>query len=75
MMTADECLRLAWAALLRGDTAARDRYCKLAENIIRAGERVRASGNVNDVVAGEPITVQAVSDVIALPDRSKELLQ
>jgi hypothetical protein len=35
MMSVDDCLKAAWQALLRGDTAERDRLCALAENIMR----------------------------------------
>jgi hypothetical protein len=64
MMTIEDCLRAAFAALLRGDTAERDRYCRLAENLTHARDRVRAGG---PLVKGEAIQI---GDAIALPDRS-----
>lgn len=33
-MTADDCIKAAFQALLRGDTAARDRYCRMAESLM-----------------------------------------
>ena len=48
-MTTDDHMRAAWSALLRGDTAERDRQCDLAkaalieeerEEVIRAATRV-----------------------------------
>ena len=63
-MNVEDCMRAAFQALLRGDTAERDRLCKLAENLMRAGDRVRAGG---PLIEGEAIRV---ADVIALPDRS-----
>lgn len=41
MLTADECLKAAFADLLRGDTAERDRLCKLAAHI--NGQQDRAA--------------------------------
>jgi hypothetical protein len=52
MLTADDCLRAAWQALLRGDAAERDRLCALAENLIKAGDRLAAGG---PLVEGAPI--------------------
>lgn len=37
-ITAEDCLKGAFAALLRGDTAERDRLCALAERSFRLGE-------------------------------------
>jgi hypothetical protein len=64
MMTPEDCLRAAWQALLRGDTAERDRLCDLAHNVINAGERVHRTGDVRQVVQGE---------LIRLPDGSMKL--
>jgi len=63
MMKVDDLLREAFAALLRGDTAERDRLCALAENLIKAGDRVR-SGRA--LVLGQPIM---------LTDRTHETVQ
>jgi hypothetical protein len=60
MMTPEDCMRAAWQALLRGDTAERDRLCDLAGNLIRAAERIEQGGQI---CIGQPI---------ALPDRSNE---
>lgn len=64
MMTVDDCLRAAWRALLRGDTAERDRYCDLAKNVMAVQDRL-GSGypTVEAVVPGAPI---------CLPDLSKQ---
>lgn len=70
MMTSDDCVRAAWQALLRGDLAERDRLCKLGEELIRRGDRVRSGG---PLVEGEAIRVR--SAVLCLPDRSNESLQ
>lgn len=40
-MTAEEALRAAFAALLRGDTAERDRLCDLAKDLHEQEERIR----------------------------------
>lgn len=63
MMTVEQCLRAAFAALVKGDTAERDRYCRLAENLIKAGDRVKKHGP-RSIVQG---------DLIRLPDGSLEL--
>jgi ketosteroid isomerase-like protein len=44
MMTADDCVRAAFQALLRGDTAERDRLCALAEDLMRRRDRLNAGG-------------------------------
>jgi len=59
MMTVEQCLRLAMAALLRGDTETRDRYCRLAQNLTAMKGR-------HD--SGEPLQP---GPPIRLPDRSK----
>ena len=59
-------MRDAWAALLRGDTAARDRYCELAKNLLHTQENLRDG---KPPVDGERIVVEPI---IALPDRSHE---
>jgi hypothetical protein len=46
-------------ALLRGDVAERDRLVRLAENILRARERLEASGKDGDIIVGEPIRMPA----------------
>lgn len=69
MMTADDCIRAAFQALLRGDTAERDRLCALAKNIMLARERLEAGG---PIIEGQAIRLP---DVIALPDRSHETPQ
>lgn len=68
-ITADECIKAAFDALLRGDTAERDRLCKMAEQLMRAGDRVRSG---DKIIEGEFIEV---GPPIALTDRSKEALQ
>lgn len=60
-------MRAAFAALLRGDTAERDRLCKMAEQLIRAQDRVAAGG---PLIEGEAIEI--CPDVICLPDRRGE---
>jgi hypothetical protein len=60
MKTVNELMRDAFAALLRGDTAERDRLCALAMNALNAVDRVHAGG---PLMLGEPIL---------LPDRSEE---
>jgi len=57
MLTAEDCLRKAWEALSRGDLAERDRWCALAGNLVRAAERMKASGDPSDIVAGAPIDI------------------
>lgn len=64
MMTPEDCLRKAFAALVRGDTAERDRWCDLASNVINARDRVVKSGAVRQVVQGR---------IIELPDGTLEL--
>ena len=65
MMTAEQCLKAAFAALLRGDTAERDRYCDLAKNVMAVGERIDK---------GYPATEAIVTSApICLPDRSNEI--
>jgi hypothetical protein len=54
-MTVEECLRAAWEALLRGDTAERDRLVRLAQNVMSAGERIKQSGDATDIMMGTPI--------------------
>jgi hypothetical protein len=68
--TTQDYMRAAFAALLRGDTAERDRLCKMAEQLIRAQDRMAAGG---PIIEGEAIEIRR--DVIALPDRSREALQ
>lgn len=65
MMTAEDCLRAAWAALLRGDLEERDRMCRLAENVMKVGERIEA---------GYPATEAIVTSApVCLPDQTKLL--
>lgn len=64
MMSVDDCMRAAFAALLRGDTDERDRLCRQAEGLMRAGERLRSGG---PLIEGEAIQIP---DIIALPDLS-----
>jgi len=52
--TPDELIREAFAALLRGDLAERDRLCALATNAINARERV-AKGE--PLMLGDPIVL------------------
>lgn len=67
MMTVEDCLKKAFAALLRGDTAERDRYCDLAKNLMSVAERLEA---------GEPpARAVAVGEVIRLPNNSGETPQ
>jgi hypothetical protein len=54
MKTANELLREAFDALLRGDTAERDRCCALAVNALNFAERVRKG---EEGMVGEPIIV------------------
>jgi hypothetical protein len=54
MRTADDCLKAAFAALLDGDTATRDRHLRDAEAILKLSERVRRG---EPVVAGPPIHI------------------
>lgn len=65
MRTIEDCARAAFAALLRGDLAERDRQIALARNLLNAAERIKQSGDYNKVVVGEPI---------CLPDHSKEAM-
>lgn len=55
MMTVEDLLRGAFAALLRGDLEERDRLVGLAQNLMNARERVKASGDAKQIVVGEPI--------------------
>jgi hypothetical protein len=64
MMTAQDCLRAAWQALLRGDTAERDRLCGLANNVLNASERIQKTSDHRQIVKG---------DLIRLPDGSMKL--
>lgn len=64
MMTVEDCMRAAWKALLRGDTAERDRLCDLAKNIMAVQDRLSK---------GYPATEAIVTSApICLPDRSGE---
>lgn len=56
MLTAEQCLRNAFAALLKGDVAARDRWCGLAQNIMNAQERTK-DGDHEKIIKGSPIKV------------------
>lgn len=59
MMTVDDCMRAAWRALLRGNTAERDRMCALATNLTNARERLdRGYPSTEVVVAGEAICLR-----------------
>lgn len=60
MKTVDDLMRDAFAALLRGDIAERDRLCAAATNLLNAERRMREGGPAS---LGEPII---------LPDRSGE---
>jgi hypothetical protein len=55
MMTADDCVRAAFQALLRGDTAERDRLCALAEDLMRRRDRLNAGG---PLIEGEAIDIK-----------------
>lgn len=69
MMTAEDCLKQAFQALLRGDTAERDRLCRLAEHIRAQQIRVQEGGQL---MPGEPI------ELVRQPDGnyiSKNLLK
>lgn len=64
MMTVEACMKAAWAALLKGDTAGRDRYCDLAKNLMAAGDRKAAGYPAEEIVCqGAPI---------CLPDLGKQ---
>jgi hypothetical protein len=71
MMDSKDCLRAAWNALLKGDLDARDRYCDMAEDLLRRGERIREHGP-SAVIEGEFIEVP---NVIYLPDYSNKTSQ
>jgi hypothetical protein len=47
--TSDDCLRGAWAALIRGDTAERDRLCDRARSLMEAEGLARATEKVLSV--------------------------
>lgn len=47
--TSEECVRQAWAALLRDDTAERDRLVKRAERLLVAEQRAAAVERVLSV--------------------------
>lgn len=68
MKSADDYVRAAFQALLRGDTAERDRLCAMAEQLMRARDRLNADGSL---IEGKAIKV---GGAIALPDRSHERL-
>ena len=48
MNTTEDCLRGAFAALLRGDTAERDRLCARAERLVEAEQYADAVERVLD---------------------------
>lgn len=52
-ITVEDCLRGAFAALLKGDTATRDQLCALAERAARPGETEIPADR--DVFAGSTI--------------------
>lgn len=56
MKTVDDYMRAAFDALLRGDTAERDRLCRMAGQLMAAKERLDAGG---PLVEGAPIIVKA----------------
>lgn len=60
MLTVEDCMQKAWRALIRGDTAERDRYCDLARNLMAAQRRLAEQGAVFE------------GEAIILPDRSHE---
>lgn len=64
MMSSDDCLRAALAALLRGDTAERDRYCDLARNVMNVRKRLDKGFPATDAIV--------TTAPICLPDRSAE---
>jgi hypothetical protein len=62
-------MRNAFAALLKGDTAERDRWCTLARNLMDFQARVHAG----EAPVADPIKIKpATPAVIYLPDRSRE---
>jgi hypothetical protein len=64
MMTVEDCMKLAWQSLLKGDTAGRDRYCDLAKNLMAVRDRLdRGYPNTEAIVTSAPI---------CLPDLSKQ---
>lgn len=62
MMTVNDCLKVAFQALLKGDTATRDRYCALAENLMACGDRKAAGYPAEEIVQqGAPICLPDLS--------------
>jgi hypothetical protein len=72
MLTVEDCMRRAFQALLRGDTAERDRMCALAKNLMNAVDRLAAGGPLIEGDAIRSAIVPNLSKVICLPDRSNE---
>lgn len=69
MMQVDDLIKQAWAALLRGDTAERDRLIGLARNVMSLKEDpIRFSQR--DPISVPPKPRSPI--VICLPDRSSE---
>ena len=65
MMTVDQCMRLAWDALLEGDLKKRDFYCNMASNLMAVEQRCAEEGVCEEAIIGN-------NTPICLPDRSHE---